>query len=268
MKNKAYALAGFEMLELSTQILIKEAMKHGIRVEVLDDADNFIVLKKGLQEEWIQQATKTSLDSYSSVLAMENKVVTKRLLKEKGISVPIGEVFATLSQAIASYGQFQHQSIVIKPKSTNFGVGITIIDTLNSKSLFEDALNIAFSHDQEVIIEQFQVGKEYRFLVIKNQVIGVLQRIPANIIGDGIHTIEQLIEQKNEHPLRGVNYSRPLEKIKMDASLTLYLEAQQLTLQSIPALGERIQLRENSNISTGGDSVDCRLYTAQGPRDI
>ena len=175
---------------------------------------------------------------------------------DKGISVPMGEVFTSLPAALASYSQFINQHIVIKPKSTNFGLGITMIEQLNSKKWFQQALEIAFNHDQSVIVEQFQRGNEYRFLVIDDEVVGVLQRIPANVTGDGIHTIEQLIQQKNEHPIRGVNYNRPLEKIKIDASLHLYLEAQQLTLTSIPKLGEKIQLRENSNISTGGDSVD------------
>ena len=254
--DQPYSLAGFEDLELSTQILIKEAIKQGIHIEVLDRSDNFICLKKGKREEFIQQATKTSLDSYSAVLAMENKVITKRMLRDKGISVPMGEVFTSLPAALASYSQFINQHIVIKPKSTNFGLGITMIEQLNSKKWFQQALEIAFNHDQSVIVEQFQRGNEYRFLVIDDEVVGVLQRIPANVTGDGIHTIEQLIQQKNEHPIRGVNYNRPLEKIKIDASLHLYLEAQQLTLTSIPKLGEKIQLRENSNISTGGDSVD------------
>ncbi len=254
--NQSYSLAGFEDLELSTQVLIKEAIKQGIRIEVLDRGDNFICLKKGNHEEFIQQATKTSLDPYSAVLAMENKVVTKKILSEKGISVPVGEVFTSVQSAIKSYLRYRGQSIVIKPKSTNFGVGITIIQKVDSQEVFEQAIEIAFKHDQDVLIERFQPGNEYRFLVVNNEVVGVLQRIPANVTGDGVHTIKQLIEQKNEHPLRGTKYKRPLEKIKIDASLRLYLKEYQLSLDSIPEAGQVIQLRENSNISTGGDSID------------
>lgn len=256
MLESSFTLVGFEDLELSTQILIREAIKQGIRIDVLDRSENFIRLRKGNREEYIQQATKTSLDTYSAVLAMENKVVTKKILQQKGIFVPSGEVYRSIQEAVKDYPRYVGKHIVIKPKSTNFGVGITILEQLKSITTFKQALSIAFNHDTNVIIEQFQRGNEFRFLVIDDEVVGILQRVPANVTGDGIHSIEQLIKKKNEHPLRGTHYKRPLEKIKMDASLHLYLEAQNLTIDSIPASGEVIQLRENSNISTGGDSID------------
>ncbi len=251
-----YSLYGFEDLELSTQILIKEAMKRGIRIEILDRQDNFIRLKKGGHEEVVQQATKTSLDAYSTILAMENKVVTKKMLHEKGFSVPKGEVFTTLESAVRVFERYQGQQIVIKPRSTNFGLGITIMKPLTSKERFIQALKIAFRHDSSIVIEKFQRGHEYRFLVINGEVIGVLQRIPAHIIGDGNQSIEKLIDQKNTHPLRGTDYNKPLQKIQVDESLLHHLQEQQLALDAIPKQNQVIQLRKNSNISTGGDSVD------------
>ena len=58
-------------------------------------------------------------------------------------------------------------------------------------------------------------GKEYRFLVMGDQVVGVLHRVPANVVGDGVHTIEQLVHEKNKDPLRGKGYKTPLEKIQL-----------------------------------------------------
>lgn len=263
-----YSLYGFEDLELSTQILIKEAIKQGIRVDILDRQDNFIRLKKNNHEEVVQQATKTALDSYSTILAMENKVVTKKILHEKGIVVPKGEVFTTLKSAIQAFERYKGKHLVIKPKSTNFGLGITMMEKLTSKKSWIEALKIAFGHDSCVVIEQFQRGNEYRFLVINGEVIGVLQRIPAHVIGDGVQTIEQLIHDKNKHPLRGTDYNKPLQKIKIDDSLLHHLKEQQLTLHDVPSKNEVIQLRKNSNISTGGDSVDMTDLMPQRFKNI
>ena len=232
MLESRFTLVGFEDLELSTQILIREAIKED-QIDVLDRSENFIRLRKENHEEYIQQATKTSLDTYSAVLAMENKVVTKKILQQKGIFVPSGEVYSSIQEAVKDYPRYVGKHIVIKPKLTNFGVGITILEQLKSITTFKQALSIAFNHDTNVIIEQFQRGNEFRFLVIDDEVVGILQRVPANVTGDGIHSIKQLIEQKNEHPLRGTNYKRPLEKIKIDASLHLYLEEQKLTIHSL-----------------------------------
>ena len=251
-----YTVPGFEDLELSTQLLVAEAIKKGVAIEILDRLENFIQLKRGNQIQLVKQATKTALDTYIAVLAMENKEVTKRLLQQKGIIVPKGALFDNVQLAKQAYDKFRNKAIVVKPKSTNFGLGITIFNPLNEKDAWDEALKFAFSHDQSVIIEEFQPGNEYRFLIVEDELIGVLQRIPANVIGDGCHTIQELVEIKNQNPLRGVDYQRPLEKIKIDDRVKYYLKMQGYELESILPIGVEVFLRENSNISTGGDSVD------------
>lgn len=254
--KQEYRLYGFEHLELSTQILLRDAIRSGIRVEVLDETDNFITLQQDSHIEYVQQATKTSLDTYSSVLVMENKVVTKKVLEAAGLVVPSGLVFQNIDQALSAYAQFGRSGFVVKPKSTNFGLGISIFTNGCHLADYAKALEIAFAHDHDVIVETFIAGKEYRFLVIANEVIGVLHRVPANIVGSGMQTIRELVAQKNLDPLRGEGYKTPLEKIKLDESARLFLAQQQLSFDSVPQQGVVVYLRENSNISTGGDSLD------------
>lgn len=265
---QAYRLQGFEHLELSTQILIRDAIKHGLQVEVLDETDNFIMLRQGEHVEYIQQATKTSLDSYSSVLVMENKVVTKTVLERAGIPVPQGQVFQSISQAQSAYEQFGHRGFVVKPKSTNFGLGISIFTQGCSLADYTKALDIAFAHDHDVIVEAFVPGKEYRFLIIDQEVVGVLHRVPANVIGNGNDNLRELVAKKNLDPLRGVGYKTPLEKINLDESARLFLAQQHLNFDSIPAKDQIVYLRENSNISTGGDSLDFTDEIHQGYFDV
>lgn len=257
-----YKLYGYEDMELSTQILMKEAIKRGIKVEVLDQSDNFIALTQAAHTEYVKQATKTAKDSYMTMLMMENKTVTKKVLEKHQVCVPKGiEVFKGQSLELAAKG-YANKPIVVKPKSTNFGKGISIFTQGASAVDIRKALEIGFEHDDTVLIEEFAKGKEYRFLVIGDQVAGILHRVPANVIGDGEHTITELVAIKNQDSLRGKGYKTPLEKINLDASSALFLKQRDLDFDYIPSQGEIVYLRENSNISTGGDSID---YTDEIP---
>ncbi len=254
--ESGYKFTGYEDLELSTQLLLKAAVKRGIRFELIDRDDNFVVLTKGDHQEYVKQATKTALDSYSTVLIMKNKIVTKEVLKKHGIRVPAGKAYRSPQEAILDYELHRERKIVIKPKSTNFGLGITIFTHSFTEEDYQQAVEMAFAHDRTILLEEFISGKEYRFLVMGDEVVGILHRVPANIVGDGIQTIEQLVSQKNKDPLRGKGYRTPLERIQIGEAEKLFLRNQSLNTFDIPRPGEIIYLRENSNISTGGDSID------------
>lgn len=266
-KNR-FKLEGYEDLELSTQILMKESIKRGITVNIVDRSENFISLKNKEKIEYVKQATKTSKDTYVSVLIMENKTVTKKVLAEKGVKVPRGEEFNSIEDAKIKAHNYINKPVVIKPKSTNFGIGINIFpDGANLEDIIH-AFEIAFKNDNTVLIEEFIKGKEYRFLVINNEVVGILHRVPANVIGDGEKTITELVEVKNQDPLRGKGYVTPLEKIRLEENAELFLKQQGKNFDYIPKKDEIIYLRENSNISTGGDSVDYTDDIPQKFKDI
>ncbi|SUY33747.1 bifunctional glutamate--cysteine ligase/glutathione synthetase [Clostridium perfringens] len=255
-KNKEFNLVGYEDLELSTQILILDAIKRGIEFNMMDRLENFISLSDGEKVEYVKQATKTSKDSYITALIMENKLVTKDILRENNIRVPKGKDYENIDEAKKDFRLFKDEKIVIKPKSTNFGLGISIFPGEYSREDYDKAVEIAFREDSSILIEEFMTGKEYRFLVIGKEVVGILHREPANVIGNGESTIEELVSEKNKDPLRGKGYKTPLEKIKLGEIEEMFLKNQGLSFKSIPKNGEKIYLRENSNISTGGDSID------------
>ncbi|SHF06701.1 bifunctional glutamate--cysteine ligase GshA/glutathione synthetase GshB [Alkalibacter saccharofermentans] len=249
-----------EGLELSTQAVVKEALIRNIQVEILDRDENFIRLTKGMKTEIIRQATKTSADTYVSAEVMGNKEVTKLLLKEVGIRVPSGVRIKNLNEAREHYGIFFGKDLVVKPLSTNFGLGVFVIKDLGSPNELENAVEYALAYDDTVLIEEFISGKEFRFLVVGDEVVAILHREPANVKGDGTNSIERLVEIKNRDPRRGEGYITPLEKIKLGSVEVEFLRKQGLELDYVPKKDEKIYLRENSNISTGGDSID---YTDQ-----
>jgi len=255
-RQKDYNFIGLEDMELSTQLLLREAIKRGVSFEIMDKKENFIRLEKNGNIQYVKQATKTSLDNYASVLAMENKQVTKRILEEHGIRVPKGEEYTNVDTAKSDYVRFRGMPVVIKPNQTNFGTGITILKENMDELTFQRAVDIAFEYDSTILIEEFITGKEYRFFIIGDEVAGILHRVPANVTGDGIKSIRELVHTKNEDPLRGKGYHTPLEKIQLGEAEAMFLQVQLKDFDYIPTSGETVYLRENSNISTGGDSID------------
>ena len=242
-----FILKGYEDLEHSTQVLIRKAKQQKIDIEVLDRPHSIIRLKKGKQTHIVQQATKTHLDTYIAPLIMDNKAVTKQLLDEAGLNIPKGLCFDSLA---AAKRHFIKGKVVIKPNTANFGLGIHFAKTQKD---YEKALNLAFYHAPSVVVETFCPGKEYRFLVIDHKVIGVLYREPANVTGDGKSTIRALVTYKNCDPK---SFKPPKEQIRLGAIEKAFLKTQKLAPTSIPKKGRKIYLRENSNISTGGDPID------------
>ncbi|EGP5103674.1 bifunctional glutamate--cysteine ligase GshA/glutathione synthetase GshB [Enterococcus faecium] len=254
--ERPYQLAGFREMELSTQIFMFDAIQKGVQVKVLDESDQFLRLQFQDHVEYVKNANMTSKDSYIVPLIMENKTVTKKVLKEAGFRVPGGAEFSSMEEAVKAYPRFAEQAFVIKPKSTNYGLGITIFKEGASLEDYQEGLAIAFREDSSVLVEEFMPGTEYRFFVIDGEVQAIMLRVPANVIGDGIRTVKELVEEKNSDPLRGTNHRAPLELIQLGELEQLMLKEQGLTIESVPQANQIVYLRENSNISTGGDSID------------
>ncbi len=264
---ETFSLKGYEDLELSTQIILKEAILNNLKFEVIDNVENLIKISNNFKEEYLFQATKTSLDNYASVLLMENKLATKHVLREYKMKVPKGDDFTSMELALI-YAQNFQGGFVIKPNKTNFGLGISIFENGYNEDVRE-ALEIAFTYDDNILIEEFVSGKEYRFLVINGRVEAVLHREPANIIGDGEHTIAELVALKNQDSLRGEHgYTKPLKNIVIDEHVIIYLKEKGYSPTSIISAGEKIFLRQNSNISTGGDSIDLTDHVAEEYKEV
>jgi glutamate--cysteine ligase len=148
--------------------------------------------------------------------------------------------------------------LVVKP--TNGGHGDDVFTDIMTSEQFLSAVKKGMTNSSDrfagVLVEEMFKGKEYRILANREKVIGVINRVPANVTGNGQHTIQQLIDIKNEDPRRGNGYEKGLLRIMIDEKVIAHLAQQQLTLESVPASHEKIFLRSNSNLSTGGDSLD------------
>ncbi len=252
-----YLLKGFEDLELSTQAVIKACLKLGVKYEVLDRADNFIRMTYDGHTEYVKQATKTSRDNCASILLMRNKALTKRILQEQGFPTPAGKVYTSAEAAMEEFPLYENRACVVKPNFTNYGIGVTVFSSKPERENFAKAVEIAFSKSSEILVEDYIPGEDYRFLVIGDEVQAVSKRIPAYVVGDGIRSIKALIIEKSKDPLRGERHRRPMAFIGMGAEEELYLQMHGRSFRTVPKAGEVAYLRQNSNVSTGGDAIDC-----------
>lgn len=252
--KRPWIIKGFEEMEASTQILFFDAVYKGVKIEILDEKDHLLRLSVAEHREYVQQANRSGRVSYINSIIMENKHVTKLLLDEKGYQVPRGEIYLDPQKAKSEFWRFEGWPFVVKPKSTNAGTGITVFKQATTQESYEEAVDIAFSEDASILVEEFATGVEYRFHILSGRCKDVLLRTPAHVRGDGRRTISELVELKNQHPFRGEEGRTPLVNIKIGRIEKLVLKEQGCHPDSIPQGGEIVYLRENSNISTGGDS--------------
>ncbi|NEW62889.1 bifunctional glutamate--cysteine ligase GshA/glutathione synthetase GshB [Granulicatella sp. zg-ZJ] len=267
--EKPFGLSAFSNMELSTQAFMADAIQQGIHVELLDEHDQFLKLTYRNHDEYVKNGNMTSKDSYISPLIMENKVVTKKVLEKAGFKVPHSIQCQTVDEAMEQFPLVSGKPIVIKPKSTNYGLGITIFQNgTRDKEDFKQAVTIALKEDKEIMIEDFIAGTEYRFFVIDGKTKAVLLRVPANVIGDGLHSIKELVDMKNQSILRGDGKTTPLKQIELSDIEQLQLKEQGFTVNTVLNQGEIAYLRANSNISTGGDSIDMTDEVDSSYKDI
>ncbi|MGV8095557.1 MAG: glutamate ligase [Mangrovibacterium sp.] len=243
-------LEGYEYFEATTQIIIAEILKRKLPFEIIDEKNNLIAVTHNNKEYIIHEGTISDANSLIAYWISNDKWMTKQFLKRKGISYAPGMLLRQdYTPDVLEPFQFP---LVVKPATTDHGIAVST--NLQTPEELTEAIEKAFQYAPKVIVEEYFPGREYRFLVIDYQVRAIAYRVPANVTGDGVHTVRQLIDKKNEG--RGTDYRHPLLKITIDDEVVRHLSALSMSTESIPSAGEQVFLRQNSNLSTGGDSVD------------
>ncbi len=182
----------------------------------------------------------------------KNKEVISALLRAKGVRAPKNSVFSAdevdQGWAVAS----QILPAVVKPANGKHGDLVHV--GIDSKEEFYSAFADITEKYDRVLVEELVHGVEHRFLVVDNKVVAVTQRVPANVVGNGVDTIAVLIEKKNQ--LRD-KVKNPIHyKMSVGAVERKHLQVAGLTLSSVPKLGQTVYLRTVSNLHGGGDAID------------
>ncbi|MDO5518496.1 MAG: cyanophycin synthetase, partial [Clostridium sp.] len=183
-----------------------------------------------------------------------DKLLTKHLLESQNVPVADGDKVSNIIDALREAENIGYP-VVLKPQFGNKGKNV-VLNIKNEKELVEAYTNLR-KKQKDIIIEQYFKGNDYRVCVVNNEVVAVSLRIKPFVIGNGRDNLKNLITSLNEDSLRGEDHEKPLTKIKFDEELLRCLEKQNIRLDYIPEDGEKIILRENANLSTGGIAIDC-----------
>ena len=235
----------------STGCIVDEAAKRGIPYIRLNK-HSLVQLGYGINQKRIR-ATIASTTSNIAVDIACDKEETKLLLEAAEIPVPRGTVVRTEAGLDEAIEKFMYP-LVIKPIDGNHGKGNTT-NIINREQALK-AFEAAKVYGRNVIVERFITGYDFRCLVINNKFICAALRTPASVVGDGVHSIQWLIDETNKDPRRGFGHEKVLTQITIDQFTQKMLDDENITLETIPPKGERVILKPTANLSTGGTSTD------------
>jgi cyanophycin synthetase len=199
------------------------------------------------------QAAETDRSSAIAESVAQDKELTKKLLAAAGVPVPVGRPVSDAEDAWRAACEIGGP-VVLKPRDGNQGKGVAV--AVESREAVMVAYEMAAEFRDEVIVERHLPGNDFRLLVVGNSLIAAARRDPPQVIGDGVHSVRALVEQVNRDPRRSEGHATSLTKIKFDEIALARLATQGYSADSVPPKGQRIILRNNANLSTGGTATD------------
>jgi cyanophycin synthetase len=235
----------------STGAIVHAAAARGIPYRRLTEG-SLVQFGWGSKQRRIQ-AAETDLTSAIGESIAQDKELTKKLLHAAGVPVPMGRSVTSAAQAW-EVAQEINGPVVVKPRDGNQGKGITVNVRAQAEVLAAFASAAEISDD--VIVERYLPGQDFRLLVVGRQLVAAARREPPLVIGDGKSTVLELVEAVNRDPKRGEGHATSLTKIRFDDIALAALVKQGYTANSVPPRGARVVLRNNANLSTGGTATD------------
>ncbi|MFK3736431.1 cyanophycin synthetase [Massilia sp. TN1-12] len=235
----------------STGSIVQAAVARGIPFRRLTEG-SMVQFGWGSRQRRIQAAEIDATGAIAESIA-QDKELTKKLLHAAGVPVPLGRSVSDPDDAWAAALEVG-LPVVIKPKDGNQGKGVTV--NVTTREQLDAGFAAASEFREDIMVEKYLPGHDYRLLVIGNKLIAAARRDPPHVVGDGKHTVRQLVEEVNKDPRRGSGHGTALTKIRFDDIALAALTKQGLDAESVPAKGQRVTLRNNANLSTGGSATD------------
>jgi len=231
---------------------IVEAAKRRMIPHIRLNEGSLVQLGYGAKQKriWASETFRTS--AVGEAIA-QDKELTKRLCFAVGAPVPEGFVVKSREEAWEK-AQALGCDVVVKPRYGNQGKGVSV--GVRGAEEVMMAYDLASKFGKEVIVERQVIGNDYRLLVVGKEVVAAAMRVPPTVIGDGVRTVKELVEELNSDPRRSDGHATVLSKVKLDDVAVATLAKQGLSIDSVPQKGQKVLLRNNANLSTGGMAVD------------
>ncbi|MEJ5208658.1 cyanophycin synthetase [Denitratimonas sp. CY0512] len=247
----------------STASLVQAAQDRGIPSLRLNQY-SLVQLGHGKYQQRIQ-ATVTGKTPHIAVELAGDKEETNRILSTLGLPVPRQELVTSEDGAIRAARRLGGP-VVTKPYNGNHGRGITI--GIEGPEAVREGYRAAREHSRSVIVETFQSGDDHRLLVVNGGLVAATRRTPGHVVGDGKHSIAELVEIVNADPRRGIGHEKVLTRIVLDAQAEQMMQRVGYTAESVPAPDEIVYLRSTANLSTGGTATDVTDIIHPDNRDM
>lgn len=215
---------------------------------------SLVQLGQGVHAQRIR-ATMTSQTSDIAVDIAGDKQLTLTLLANAGLPVPRNASVRDVESAVRMAESIGYP-VVLKPLDGNHGRGVRLnLDDADAvRRAWPDARSESRSGD--VVVETFVTGKDYRCLVIGGKIAAIAERVPAHVVGDGEHTVAELVAITNADPRRGLGHEKVLTRITVDAAAEELVAQQGWAMDAVLPKGEICKLTLTGNISTGGIAID------------
>lgn len=235
----------------STGAIVAAAVARGIPFRRLTQG-SLVQFGWGSKQKRIQAAETSHTSAIAESIA-QDKELTKQLLHAAGVAVPTGRPVADEDDAWAA-AQEIGLPVVVKPQDGNQGKGISV--NLTTEEQVRRAYRVAIEFRDDIMVERYLPGHDYRLLVIGDKLIAAARRDPPLVIGDGTHSVRELVDIVNRDPRRSDGHATSLTKIRFDDIALARLAEQGYSAESVPERGVRVVLRNNANLSTGGSATD------------
>jgi cyanophycin synthetase len=237
--------------------LMRSASQKGIPAFYLWDEG---LMQYGYGKKLVRgSATTFDSDSHLDSDFTTRKDDCKAFLATLGFPVPKGDIVSTENGALAVAREIGYP-VAVKPVVGHKGIGVTadVREAEELEAAFKRAVKaIPETETVRVIVENSIKGADFRLLCVDGKFVAATERRPAWVTGDGKSTIRELIRKENRKSERLDTPTSPLSKIQSDEAMEMYLEEQELSLDSVVESDRTVSLRKVANLSAGGVSIDA-----------
>lgn len=238
-------------MDINTVYLLQAAQRRGIPWSRVDS--KICQLGQGRYRRYVRSAA-TGLQPLIGFKMTEDKAITVSILGELGLPVP-RQVLVRTTQSARNAASRIGYPVVVKPQSSYTGLGVST--RLTDPEQIDEAFHSAQKYSNAVIVESFIEGDDHRLLVVGGAMVAAVKRVPAHVVGDGEHSVRQLVDLTNRR--RRARGRKPKYDIKLDEVAEWHMRRAGYCADSVPGTGERVFLRSASNYSQGGYAIDVTV---------
>jgi len=250
----------YDTLNPYARIIVDEARRRGIGVELVDPEEGYFALTLGGRSILCRESL-TELTSAIAMSRCDDKRITRKVLAEAGVRVPAQALAGDAAQQRSFLAQ--HKSIVVKPARGEQGLGVAV--NISDEGEMRGAIEAAARVSERVLLESFAPGEDLRIVVIDYRVVAAALRRPPEITGDGRHDIRTLIEKQSRRREAATGSE---SRIPLDDETRRCLARQGHALDEVLPRGETMRVRDTANLHTGGTLHDVTAELSASLRSV